>query len=206
VQERIGGGVSMATLKEQIRAIQKDRKVEFRNEKKKAKRMSGAMPGSCRARVDEVLIDTELENGAPDYTLAAEAAYDWFNANGAQFFTPAAISAEKWPGTIRVDPVKSCALLATRPGLIDVRASVASVSTVGVGGNASPWPPGATHRSARSPPNGSASTTIVGSGVETPSANDDVVDPGAPRSQHTAISISPAPRRPLVRSPRDRPR
>lgn len=76
----------MATLKEQIRAIQKDRKVEFRNEKKKAKRMSGAMPGSCRARVDEVLIDTELENGAPDYTLAAEAAYDWFNANGAQFF------------------------------------------------------------------------------------------------------------------------
>ena len=86
VQERIGGGVSMATLKEQIRAIQKDRKVEFRNEKKKAKRMSGAMPGSCRARVDEVLIDTELENGAPDYTLAAEAAYDWFTANGAQFF------------------------------------------------------------------------------------------------------------------------
>ena len=48
--------------------------------------MSGAMPGSCRARVDEVLIDTELENGAPDYTLAAEAAYDWFTANGAQFF------------------------------------------------------------------------------------------------------------------------
>ena len=58
VHERIGGGVSMATLKEQIRAIQKDRKVEFRNEKKKTKRMSGAMPGSCRARVDEVLIDT----------------------------------------------------------------------------------------------------------------------------------------------------
>ena len=86
VQERIGGGVSMATLKEQIRSIQKDRKDEFKNEKKKAKRMSGAMPGSCRARVDEVLIDTELENGAPDYTLAAEAAYDWFNANGAQFF------------------------------------------------------------------------------------------------------------------------
>jgi len=86
VQERIGGGVSMATLKEQIRSIQKDRKDEFKNEKKKAKRMSGAMPGSCRARVDEVLIDTELENGAPDYTLAAEAAYDWFTANGAQFF------------------------------------------------------------------------------------------------------------------------
>jgi len=86
VQERIGGGVSMATLKEQIRSIQKDRKDEFKNEKKKAKRMSGAMPGSCRARVDEVLIDTELENGAPDYTLAAEAAYDWFTTNGAQFF------------------------------------------------------------------------------------------------------------------------
>jgi hypothetical protein len=33
-----------------------------------------------------VLIDTELENGAPDYTLAAEAAYNWFTTNGAQFF------------------------------------------------------------------------------------------------------------------------
>ena len=85
VQERIGG-VSMATLKEQIRTIQKTRKNEFRKEKKKAKRMSGANPGSCQARVDEALIDTELENGAPDYTKAAEAAYDWFSANGAQFF------------------------------------------------------------------------------------------------------------------------
>ena len=28
----------------------------------------------------------------PDYTLAAEAAYDWFNANGAQFFHPAGAS------------------------------------------------------------------------------------------------------------------
>src|SRR5680860_235426 len=91
-------------------------------------------------------------------------------------------------------PVNSWALLATNPGLTDVRASVARVSTVGVGGNASPRPPGATHRSARSPPYGSASTTIVGSGVETPSANDVVVDPGAPRSQHTAINISPDPR------------
>lgn len=85
-QERIGGGVSMATLKKLIRAIRKDRKVEFRNEKKKAKRMSGAMPGSRRARVDEALIDTEPENGAPDYTPAAEAAYDWFTSNGARFF------------------------------------------------------------------------------------------------------------------------
>lgn len=32
-------------------AIQKDRKDEFKNEKKKAKRMSGAMPGSCHARI-----------------------------------------------------------------------------------------------------------------------------------------------------------
>lgn len=50
------------------------KEAETRNEKKKARRMTGAVPGSCRARVDEVLIDTELESGAPDYCKAAEAA------------------------------------------------------------------------------------------------------------------------------------
>jgi len=86
VQERLGGKVTLATLKEQVRAVQKNRKIENRNEKKKARRMTGAVPGSCRARVDEVLIDTEIDSGAPDYCQAAEAAYDWFAGNGAQFF------------------------------------------------------------------------------------------------------------------------
>ncbi len=86
VQERLGKAVPMATLKEQVRSVQQNRRDSAKKEKKKAKRLSGSPPGSCRARVDEVLIDTELENGAPDYTAAAEAAYDWFTANGAQFF------------------------------------------------------------------------------------------------------------------------
>lgn len=85
VQERLGKAVPMATLKEQVRSVQQNRRDNAKREKK-AKRLNGSPPGSCRGRVDEVLIDTELENGAPDYTAAAEAAYDWFTANGAQFF------------------------------------------------------------------------------------------------------------------------
>ncbi|MEZ4601780.1 MAG: hypothetical protein R2940_18470, partial [Syntrophotaleaceae bacterium] len=71
VQERLGKSVPMATLKEQVRSVQQNRRDSAKKEKKKAKRLSGSPPGSCRARVDEVLIDTELENGAPDYTAAA---------------------------------------------------------------------------------------------------------------------------------------
>ena len=86
IQERLGKSVSLATLKEQLKAVRQQNKSQVSKEKLKAKRLSGAMPGSCRARVEEVLIDTELENGMADYALAAEAAYDWFIANGAQFF------------------------------------------------------------------------------------------------------------------------
>ena len=91
VQERFGkSSLSLTTLREQVRAVQKERtsraRVESRREKIREKRQTGAAPGSCRARVEQVLIETEEDGGAPDYAQAAEAAYDWFTAHGAQFF------------------------------------------------------------------------------------------------------------------------
>lgn len=86
IQDRLGRQVSMAVLKEQIRAIRQEEKSKAREESKKAKRKSDAPPGSCRARVEEVLLETELESGNPDFSKAAEAAYEWFIANGAMFF------------------------------------------------------------------------------------------------------------------------
>ena len=90
VQERFGkSSFSLTILREQVRAVRKDRtsqvRLEDRREKIRGKRQTGAPSGSCRARVEQVLIETE-EAGTPDYAQAAEAAYDWFTAHGAQFF------------------------------------------------------------------------------------------------------------------------
>jgi hypothetical protein len=91
VQERFGkSSLSLTTLREQVRAVQKERnsraRVESRREKIREKRQTGAAPGSCRARIEQVLIETEEDGGAPDYAQAAEAAYDWFTAHEARFF------------------------------------------------------------------------------------------------------------------------
>jgi hypothetical protein len=120
---------------------------------------------------------------------------------------PAACSAEKWPGH---DPRRSGELV----GLAGHQARAERCAGLGRQGQhrrdgGEGFPPAtrrdAAHREVA--PYGSASTTIVGSGVETPNANDVVVDPGAPRSQQTAISISPDPRhRPAVQSRPGRPR
>ncbi len=90
VQERFGkSSFSLTILREQVRAVRKERtsqvRLEDRREKIREKRQTGAPSGSCRARVEQVLIETE-EAGTPDYAQAAEAAYDWFTAHGAQFF------------------------------------------------------------------------------------------------------------------------
>ena len=90
VQEHFGkSSFSLTILREQVRAVRKDRtsqvRLEDRREKIRGKRQTGAPSGSCRARVEQVLIETE-EAGTPDYAQAAEAAYDWFTAHGAQFF------------------------------------------------------------------------------------------------------------------------
>ena len=91
IQERFGkSDLSLTTLREQVRAMEKERssraRDESRRERIREKRRTGAQPGSCRARVEQVLIETEEDGGSPDYAQAAEAAYDWFTAHGAQFF------------------------------------------------------------------------------------------------------------------------
>jgi len=87
VQERFGkSNLSLATLRDQVRAVQKERRSQARHEKKREKRRTGAPPGSCRARIEQVMIETEEESGSPDYTRMAEAAFEWFAANGARFF------------------------------------------------------------------------------------------------------------------------
>ncbi|MCL4553264.1 MAG: DNA primase [Candidatus Marsarchaeota archaeon] len=87
IQDRYGkNSLSLSTLKEQIRALQKDKQSRLRAERRQEKRVSDAPSGSCRACVEQVLIDTEAETGSPDHTKAAEAAYEWFASNGARFF------------------------------------------------------------------------------------------------------------------------
>ena len=90
VQQHFGkSSFSLTILREQVRAVRKDRtsqvRLEDRREKIRGKRQTDAPSGSCRALVEQVLIETE-EAGTPDYAQAAEAAYEWFTAHGAQFF------------------------------------------------------------------------------------------------------------------------
>ncbi len=89
IQERFGkSSLSLTTLRAQVKALQKERKAraqeEQRQEKIRAKHLTNAPAGSCRARVAEVLM--EAREGPPDYTEVAEAAYQWFTDHGAQFF------------------------------------------------------------------------------------------------------------------------
>ena len=91
VQERFGkSSFSLTILREQVRAVRKERtsqtRLEDRREKIREKRQTGAPSGSCRAQVEQVLMQTEEDGGASGYAEAAEAAYDWFTAHGAQFF------------------------------------------------------------------------------------------------------------------------
>ena len=91
VQERFGkSSFSLTILREQVRAVQKEHtsqaRLEDRREKIREKRQTDAPSGSCRARVEQVLMQTEEDGGASGYAEAAEAADDWFTAHGAQFF------------------------------------------------------------------------------------------------------------------------
>ena len=73
-------------LREQVRAVQKERNSRARLERRRERIHASAPSGSCRARVEQVLMQTEEDGGASGYAEAAEAAYDWFTAHGAQFF------------------------------------------------------------------------------------------------------------------------
>ena len=86
VQERSGkSSLSLTTLRDQVRVLQKERKEQAQQEQRREKHLTDAPSGSCRARIEEVLMET-AEGNAPDYTQVAEAAYEWFSAHGAQFF------------------------------------------------------------------------------------------------------------------------
>ncbi len=87
VQERFGkSNLSLSTLRDQVRAVQKERRSRIGQEKKREKHRTGAPPGSCRAKIEQVMVETEEENGSPDFARMAEAAFEWFAANGARFF------------------------------------------------------------------------------------------------------------------------
>ena len=87
IQEHFGkSNLSLAILRDQIRVLQKERRAQTKQEKKREKRTPSAPAGSCRARIEQIMFETEEESGSPDYPRVAEAAYDWFAANGARFF------------------------------------------------------------------------------------------------------------------------
>ena len=87
IQERFGKAVlPMADLREQVRAIQKEHRSHVRQQRRREKHGSDAAPGSCQARIEEVLRATEAEKGVPDFAKAAEAAYEWFVEHEARFF------------------------------------------------------------------------------------------------------------------------
>ena len=90
IQGRFGkSSLSLTTLRQQVQAAKKELKEQARQEKHsqntRKKHLSNAPAGSCRARINDVLLETP-DGQAPDYTLVAEAAYQWFTDHGAQFF------------------------------------------------------------------------------------------------------------------------
>ena len=87
IQEKFGkANLSLTTLRDQVKAVQKQRTAQTRRKKRAEKHISNAPPGSCRACIDQAMIESEESSGAPEYTSIAEAAFEWFSANGAQFF------------------------------------------------------------------------------------------------------------------------
>lgn len=91
IQGRFGkDDLSLTVLREHLKGIaqhvREKGKNNSREERVRARRATQAPAGSCRARVAEVLIETELAAGSPDYTRAAEAAFEWFRGHGGMFF------------------------------------------------------------------------------------------------------------------------
>lgn len=94
IQARFGKAeFSLTVLREHVKSLGREAsrtgKYNAREERVRARRKSEDPAGSCRARVNEVLIETEIESGVPDYTQAAEAAFEWLKAHGGMFFRTA---------------------------------------------------------------------------------------------------------------------
>lgn len=91
LRKRIGEDtVGMTGLRELFAKVKKelkeDNKQDDREKQLRAKLETGVSAGSCRARMNEVLVETELAGAPVDYTRLAAAAYDWFVAKGGMFF------------------------------------------------------------------------------------------------------------------------
>jgi|GEM_PF-354723 len=87
IQDKYGKtNLALATLRAQVSAVQKEQRHQSKERRRREKRSTNAPCGSCRARIEEVMIQTETENGSPDFALVAQAAFDWFAAHGARFF------------------------------------------------------------------------------------------------------------------------
>jgi len=91
LQEKIGKEqVSMTDLRALFTKVKKglkdDQKQDDREKQLRVKLETGVRPGSCRARMNEILVETELAGAPVDYTRLASAAYDWFVAKGGMFF------------------------------------------------------------------------------------------------------------------------
>ncbi len=91
VQARFGKDhLSLTTLREQVSVEKRERKAQARQQKHRdqvrEKHLTEAPEGSCRARIEQVLMQAAEGSGPPDYALLAEAAFEWFAEHGAQFF------------------------------------------------------------------------------------------------------------------------
>ncbi len=87
LQEKFGKeNLSLTTLRDQVKAAQKQSAARSRGRRRSEKYTSNAPPGSCRARIEQAMIEADEASGGPDYAKIAEVAFEWFLSNGARFF------------------------------------------------------------------------------------------------------------------------
>lgn len=87
IQEHCGKqGLSLATLRKQMQTIRKEQHSQTQQEQKNPNIETSDSSNTCRARVENVLSITKMKKDSSNYTLAAEAAFDWFTAHSATFF------------------------------------------------------------------------------------------------------------------------
>ncbi|MCK4414411.1 MAG: DNA primase [Candidatus Eisenbacteria sp.] len=87
IQDHYGrGSITLATLRQQVKAIEREQRQREQERQRQRARRPTAPAGTCLALIEQALIDSEMETRKPDYTRAAEVAFEWFKENGARFF------------------------------------------------------------------------------------------------------------------------
>ena len=85
IKERFG--VSLTDLDKRVHQIQKEiKEANKQSSLNRVRQVPNADEGTCKAAINNVLQQMALENLRPNYTLVAEAAYQWFADNGARFY------------------------------------------------------------------------------------------------------------------------